>query len=94
VYGTDLKTKVTKKSCPNRVEDGIPDSFLFIDSFLANIGIRKNHTSQKDSFLFIDSAKKDGIVLGVPLDSKKSSILFCDWYITNTQHSYARRCFM
>jgi hypothetical protein len=56
------------------VEDGIPDSLLFIDSFLANIGIRKNHTSQKDSFLFIDSAKKDGIVLGVPLDSKKSSI--------------------
>jgi hypothetical protein len=78
----------------SRVEDRIPDSLLFIDSFLANIGIRKNHTSQKDSFLFIDSAKKegirtkdgirrqDGIVLGVPLDSKKSSTLFCDWYIT------------
>jgi hypothetical protein len=45
----------------SHVEDGIPDSLLFIDSFLANIGIRKNHTSQKDSFLFIDLAKKDGI---------------------------------
>ena len=61
LYGTDLKTNVTKKSCPNRVAVRMPDPVQKKDPVLVYIGIRKIHTSQKDPVQKLDPVQLDRI---------------------------------
>ena len=62
------------------MEDRIRDSVQIIDSVLVYIGIRKNHTSQKDSDQKHDSVQKDGIVFGVY--SEQYFVVWLVHYIT------------